>query len=142
VAINIRDLHETLPRDKVCHDQADAQWIVIRWQLRGPNDTPFGQPTTTRPIGRPGAGDLQGVLGVFSNIVILFAFFMASTPSASSRPSPSWRRSTPRSAPTSSCSRSLKGTLNQKSSAPGPGPSGEHVLVLMTFDLKCVTSLV
>jgi hypothetical protein len=24
------------------HDQADAEWIVIRGQLRGHNDTPFG----------------------------------------------------------------------------------------------------
>jgi hypothetical protein len=27
------------------HDQADADWIVIRGQLRGHNDTPIGQPT-------------------------------------------------------------------------------------------------
>jgi hypothetical protein len=26
------------------HDQADAEWIVIRRQLRGHNDTPFGRP--------------------------------------------------------------------------------------------------
>jgi hypothetical protein len=25
------------------HDQADAEWIVIRTQLRGHNDTPFGR---------------------------------------------------------------------------------------------------
>ena len=25
------------------HDQADAKWIVIRIQLRGHNDTPFGR---------------------------------------------------------------------------------------------------
>jgi hypothetical protein len=27
------------------HDQWDAKWIVIRGQLRGHNDTPFGHPT-------------------------------------------------------------------------------------------------
>jgi hypothetical protein len=40
------------------HDQADAKWIVIRGQLRGHNDMPFGWPT---PGGRP-----QGVFGGFS----------------------------------------------------------------------------
>jgi hypothetical protein len=33
------------------HDQGDAKWIVIRGQLRGPNDTPFGRPTPGRLIG-------------------------------------------------------------------------------------------
>jgi hypothetical protein len=32
------------------HDQGDAKWIVIRGQLRGHNDTPFGRPTPSRPI--------------------------------------------------------------------------------------------
>jgi hypothetical protein len=27
------------------HYQGDAKWIVIRGQLRGHNDTPFGRPT-------------------------------------------------------------------------------------------------
>jgi hypothetical protein len=36
-------------------DQVDAEWIVIRGQLRGHNDKPFGRPTPGRPIGRPGA---------------------------------------------------------------------------------------
>jgi hypothetical protein len=27
------------------HDQGEAKWIVIRGQLRGHNDTPFGRPT-------------------------------------------------------------------------------------------------
>jgi hypothetical protein len=27
------------------HDQGDADWIVIRGQLRGHNDTPCGRPT-------------------------------------------------------------------------------------------------
>jgi hypothetical protein len=35
------------------HDQGDAKWIVIRGQLRDPNDTPCGQPTSGRPISRP-----------------------------------------------------------------------------------------
>jgi hypothetical protein len=34
------------------HDQADAEWIVIRRQLRGHNDTPFGPPWGSgRPLG-------------------------------------------------------------------------------------------
>jgi hypothetical protein len=43
------------------HDQVDAKWIVIRGQLRGHNDTPFGRPSPGRPIGHPGAGHPQGV---------------------------------------------------------------------------------
>jgi hypothetical protein len=43
------------------HDQGDAKWIVIRGQLRGHNDTPFGRPTLGWPIGRP-----QGVFGGIS----------------------------------------------------------------------------
>jgi hypothetical protein len=31
------------------HDQADAEWIVIRRQLRGHDDTPFGRPAPGRP---------------------------------------------------------------------------------------------
>jgi hypothetical protein len=27
--------------DGGCHDLTDAEWIVIKWQLRGHNDTPF-----------------------------------------------------------------------------------------------------
>jgi len=38
------------------HDQGDAKWIVVRRQLRGHNNTPFGRPTTGRPIGCPGVG--------------------------------------------------------------------------------------
>jgi hypothetical protein len=37
-------------------DQADTEWIVIRTQLRGHNDTPFGRPTPGRPVGRQGVG--------------------------------------------------------------------------------------
>jgi hypothetical protein len=43
------------------HDQGDAKWIVIKGQLRGHNDTPFGRPTY-RP---PGVGCPQGVIGGF-----------------------------------------------------------------------------
>jgi hypothetical protein len=49
-----------------CHDQADAEWMEIRRLLRGHNDTPFGQPTPGRPIGRPGVGHPQGVFSVIS----------------------------------------------------------------------------
>jgi hypothetical protein len=33
------------------HDQADADWIVTRTQLRRHNDTPFGRPDAGRPSG-------------------------------------------------------------------------------------------
>jgi hypothetical protein len=44
------------------HDEADAEWIVIRGPMRGRNDTPFGRPTPGRPI----VGHPQGVFGVFN----------------------------------------------------------------------------
>jgi hypothetical protein len=47
------------------HDQGDAKWMVIRGQLMGHNDTPFGQATHGRPIGRPAVGHPQGVIGSF-----------------------------------------------------------------------------
>jgi hypothetical protein len=47
------------------HDHRDAKWIVIRGQLRGHNDTPFGRPTPGRPIGRPGFGRPLGEFGGF-----------------------------------------------------------------------------
>jgi hypothetical protein len=31
------------------HDQGDAEWIVLKRQLRGHNDTPFGLTTPSRP---------------------------------------------------------------------------------------------
>jgi ribosomal protein L21 len=43
------------------HDQGDVKWIVIRGQLRGHNDTPFGWPTPGRPISRPGVRRPKGV---------------------------------------------------------------------------------
>jgi hypothetical protein len=36
------------------HDQANAAWIVIRTQLRGHNDTPFGQPAPWLALRPPG----------------------------------------------------------------------------------------
>jgi hypothetical protein len=49
------------------HDQADAEWIVIRRQLRGHNDTPFGRPAPGRPSGRPGGlAALQAYFVCFS----------------------------------------------------------------------------
>jgi len=47
------------------HDQADAEWIVMRTQLRGHNDTPFGRPALGRPSGRPGSGRPSGVFCMF-----------------------------------------------------------------------------
>jgi hypothetical protein len=47
------------------HEQGDAKWIVIRRSLWGHNDTPCRQPAPDRPIGHPGSGSPQGVIGVF-----------------------------------------------------------------------------
>jgi hypothetical protein len=57
-----------------CHDLADAEWIVIRRPLRGHNDTPFGQPTPSRPIGRRGVGHAQSVFGIFSYYLLVILF--------------------------------------------------------------------
>jgi hypothetical protein len=48
------------------HDQGDVEFIVIRGQLRGYNDTPLGQSTPGRPIGHPGVGRPSGVFGGLS----------------------------------------------------------------------------
>jgi hypothetical protein len=48
------------------HDQGDAKGIVIRKSLWGHNDTACGWPAPGRPIGGPGAGRPQAVIGVFS----------------------------------------------------------------------------
>jgi hypothetical protein len=40
-------------------DQGDAKWIVIRWPLRGPNNTP------SRLISHPGVDRFQGIFGGF-----------------------------------------------------------------------------
>jgi hypothetical protein len=50
------------------HNQGDAKWIVIRGQLRGHNDTPFGRPAPGWPIGRLGSGRPQGVISVLVTI--------------------------------------------------------------------------
>jgi hypothetical protein len=47
------------------HDQAHAEWIVIRGPLRGENDTRFGKQTPSRLIGCPWVGHPMGVFGVF-----------------------------------------------------------------------------
>jgi hypothetical protein len=52
------------------HNQGDAKWIVISRQLRGHNDTPFGCPTPSWPIGHPEVGYPQGVIGVFKLLLI------------------------------------------------------------------------
>jgi hypothetical protein len=43
----------------------DARWIVIRGQLRGHNDTPFGRPT---PAGLSAAREVGRPLGVFGGL--------------------------------------------------------------------------
>jgi hypothetical protein len=48
------------------HDQGDAKWIVFRRSLWGNNNTPFGQRTPGRPIGRRGVGRPSDVFGGFS----------------------------------------------------------------------------
>jgi hypothetical protein len=55
------------------HDQADAEWIIIRWPLRGRNDTPCLRPTPGRPIGRHGMSHPWSVFDIFSTyqLVIL-----------------------------------------------------------------------
>jgi hypothetical protein len=52
------------------HDQAEAEWLVIRGLLRGHNDTPFGRPTPGQPIGRPGVGRPLGVFCMFLLLLI------------------------------------------------------------------------
>jgi len=52
------------------HDQADAEWIVIRTQLWGHKNMPFRQPTPVRPSGRPGSGRPLGVFCMFYLLLI------------------------------------------------------------------------
>jgi hypothetical protein len=47
------------------HDQTDAEWIVIKTQLRGHNNTPFGQQAPGQPSSRPGSGRSSGVFCMF-----------------------------------------------------------------------------
>jgi hypothetical protein len=46
-------------------DQADAEWIVIRTQLWGHNDMPFGRPAPSQSSGRPESGRPSGVFCMF-----------------------------------------------------------------------------
>jgi hypothetical protein len=48
------------------HDKGDAKWIVIKRQLRGNNNMPFGQPTPGQSIGHPGVACPQEVFSGFS----------------------------------------------------------------------------
>jgi hypothetical protein len=62
------------------HDQGDAKWIVIREQLRGHNDMPFGRPPPDRPSARRGVGRPQGVFGVFSYYQLVISSFQHRPP--------------------------------------------------------------
>jgi hypothetical protein len=42
-----------------CHDQADAEWIVIRGPLRGHNNMPYGRLTPGQPVGCPESATLR-----------------------------------------------------------------------------------
>ena len=56
------------------HDQAYTKWIVIRGQLWGHNDTPFGWPT---PGGRNSCSVVGRPLGVFGGLsyrLVIFFF--------------------------------------------------------------------
>jgi hypothetical protein len=55
------------------HDQGDAKWIVIRGQLRGHNNTPFGWPTPSWPISHPRVGRRQGLFGSLSYLSLLIS---------------------------------------------------------------------
>jgi hypothetical protein len=56
------------------HDMGDAEWIVIRAQLWGHNDTPCGRLAPGRLIGQPGVGRPQGVFGGFSYYQLVMIF--------------------------------------------------------------------
>jgi hypothetical protein len=49
--------------------------MVIRGQLRGHDDTPFGRPTPGRRISRRRVGRPQGVFGVFNYYQLVKLFF-------------------------------------------------------------------
>jgi hypothetical protein len=67
------------------HDQADAEWIVIRTQLRGHNDLPFGQPAPGRPSGRLGSGHPLGVFCVFYLLLISNVIYYYGLPDRGTR---------------------------------------------------------
>jgi hypothetical protein len=60
-----RRLHRPLQVQGQFHDQGDAKWIVTSRSLWGHNNMPCGRSAPGRPIGRPGSGPAQGVMGVF-----------------------------------------------------------------------------
>jgi hypothetical protein len=62
-ALSIEERDVTISGES--HDQADAEWIVIRTQLRGHNDMLFGRPAPGRSSGRPGSGRPSGVFCMF-----------------------------------------------------------------------------
>jgi hypothetical protein len=53
----------------------NGYWIVIRGQLRGHNDTPFGRPTHNRPFYRPCNCRPKGIFGGFSYYLLVIVFF-------------------------------------------------------------------
>jgi hypothetical protein len=55
-----------------CHDQTDAEWIIIIGPLRSHIDMRFGWPTSGHPIDRQGAGRPPGVLWYFQLLLISF----------------------------------------------------------------------
>jgi hypothetical protein len=57
------------------HDQGEAEWKVIRGQLRGHKDTPCRRPTPGRPISRPGVGCPQYLFGGFGYYWLVIIFF-------------------------------------------------------------------
>jgi hypothetical protein len=68
------------------HDQADAEWIVIRRSLWGHNDTPFGRPTPSRPAGHPGVGWPSGVCCMFYLLLISNVIYYYALPDRGTRP--------------------------------------------------------
>jgi hypothetical protein len=67
------------------HDQGDAKWIVIREQLRGHNNTPFGRPTPPAAYRPPlrriwWLGTANAVSWVSSFLPCVLASFRPSVP--------------------------------------------------------------
>jgi hypothetical protein len=59
-------LSYSLRSDGKSHDQADTEWIVIRTQLRGHNDTPFGRLAPVSPPAARGLAALRACFVCFS----------------------------------------------------------------------------
>jgi hypothetical protein len=77
------------------HDQADAEWIVIRTQLRGHNGTPFGRAAPGRPSDRPGSGRPSGVFCMFLLLLISNVIYYFSLPDRETRPQPPYSKQLP-----------------------------------------------